>query len=291
MINGYERASSFYGPGAVGCWYLTLLSCLVTWTLSPKGRLRDSIDINLVAVLTYPAVAAGDVILRMHKMSGLDDKTEVVKSLTAPLWTTCLFAKIGFLPLFISGLQAHKRRAHILCILWNFNVTIFAIGSDYSVSHTDDGNAIFLDKLPFHSVNVMIAGCIAIVTAYGLQAVRKFRCHRTKLEIGCIISIPIGVLGIFMNKIHISPNLAKGAISGSDSMEASHIKSPLVISQQLSQYLRPRTATSIKDLDQAVALCAGATVLCHSIYDAASAGYETRRKRRFKGCGKVDSMN
>ncbi|KAK0714493.1 hypothetical protein B0H67DRAFT_578323 [Lasiosphaeris hirsuta] len=33
----YSLESSFYGPGALLCWYLTLVSVLLTWTYHPGG--------------------------------------------------------------------------------------------------------------------------------------------------------------------------------------------------------------------------------------------------------------
>ena len=51
--------SSLYGPGTIACWYLTALSVLVSWLLHPRKRKSGSIDVDLIAVLTLPAVAAG----------------------------------------------------------------------------------------------------------------------------------------------------------------------------------------------------------------------------------------
>ena len=51
--------SSLYGPGTIACWYLTALSVLVSWLLHPQKRTSGSIDVDLIAVLTLPAVAAG----------------------------------------------------------------------------------------------------------------------------------------------------------------------------------------------------------------------------------------
>ena len=54
--------SSLYGPGTITCWYLTTLSVLVSWTLHPQKRKSGSIDVDLIAVLTLPAVAAGHLV-------------------------------------------------------------------------------------------------------------------------------------------------------------------------------------------------------------------------------------
>lgn len=58
--------SSLYGPGTITCWYLTTLSVLVSWTLHPRKRNLGSIDVDLIAVLTLPAVAAGHLVSQVR---------------------------------------------------------------------------------------------------------------------------------------------------------------------------------------------------------------------------------
>lgn len=50
--------SSLYGPGTITGWYLTILSLMASWTLHPRKRKSGSVDVELLAVLTLPAVAA-----------------------------------------------------------------------------------------------------------------------------------------------------------------------------------------------------------------------------------------
>lgn len=72
----YNLVSSLYGPGTTACWYLTVLSCLVSWTLHPKKRKSGSLDSDFIAVLTFPAVAAGHLISQIHHYP--DDKAELL---------------------------------------------------------------------------------------------------------------------------------------------------------------------------------------------------------------------
>ena len=65
--------SSLYGPGTVTCWYLTTLSLLVSWTLHPQKRKSGSIDVDLIAVLTLPAVAAGHLITQVRALINQDE--------------------------------------------------------------------------------------------------------------------------------------------------------------------------------------------------------------------------
>ena len=55
----YELVSSLYSPGTTACWYLTMLSCLVSWTIHPKSRTSGYVNDDFIALLTFPAVAAG----------------------------------------------------------------------------------------------------------------------------------------------------------------------------------------------------------------------------------------
>ncbi|KAF7502551.1 hypothetical protein GJ744_005614 [Endocarpon pusillum] len=54
--------SSLYGPGTILAWYLTTAALSFSWILHPHKRRSGSLDLNLSAVLTLPAVAAGHLI-------------------------------------------------------------------------------------------------------------------------------------------------------------------------------------------------------------------------------------
>lgn len=67
LQNELALVSSLYGPGTITCWYLTTLSVLVSWTLHPRKRKLGSIDVDLIAVLTLPAVAAGHSVSQVRE--------------------------------------------------------------------------------------------------------------------------------------------------------------------------------------------------------------------------------
>lgn len=54
--------SSLYGPGIILAWYLTTAALFLSWILHPHKRRSGSLDLDLSAVLTLPAVAAGHLI-------------------------------------------------------------------------------------------------------------------------------------------------------------------------------------------------------------------------------------
>jgi hypothetical protein len=62
--DAYSQVSSLYGPGTTTCWYLTVLSCLVSWTIHPRKRTSDSVDPDLIAMLMFPAVASGHLVVQ-----------------------------------------------------------------------------------------------------------------------------------------------------------------------------------------------------------------------------------
>ena len=68
----YELVSSFYGPGAIGCWLLVISSIFIAWILDPIRRAKDTIDNDLLAAVTFPAIAAGHTIYQIiHYPGGL----------------------------------------------------------------------------------------------------------------------------------------------------------------------------------------------------------------------------
>lgn len=54
----YILVSSFYGPGAVGCWLLVTCALIVAWTINPRQSRVDQITNDFVAVLSFPFIAA-----------------------------------------------------------------------------------------------------------------------------------------------------------------------------------------------------------------------------------------
>ena len=72
LQNRLALVSSLYGPGTITCWYLTILSVLLSWTLHPRKRKSGSIDVDLIAILTLPAVAAGHLVSQVQALLNQD---------------------------------------------------------------------------------------------------------------------------------------------------------------------------------------------------------------------------
>ena len=78
----FALVSSLYGPGTVAGWYLTTLSVLASWTLHPRKRRSGSIDLDSIAMLTLPAIAAAHTVWQHHHRPSSDGRTQVGETFT-----------------------------------------------------------------------------------------------------------------------------------------------------------------------------------------------------------------
>ncbi len=56
-----DNVNGFYGPGAMLGWYLTLAGCMVSWTLHPERKKKDSINADMLTFLLLPLTAAAQL--------------------------------------------------------------------------------------------------------------------------------------------------------------------------------------------------------------------------------------
>jgi hypothetical protein len=111
--------NSFYGPGATLSWYLTCLSCLISWTLHPKKRLADTITGNLITHVTFPTVASAHLITQIRSWppeSSVNEQTlaQLRASLAASLTITEIYLSLCII-LLLPGLFARSPKR--LCLL------------------------------------------------------------------------------------------------------------------------------------------------------------------------------
>ncbi len=83
----FSATSSFYGPGAVICWLLVTISYLTKW-LVPMMRLGQApgklpITTDFVAMVAYPLVSAGDVLVRAAALVPAD-RPYLLTTVTVP---------------------------------------------------------------------------------------------------------------------------------------------------------------------------------------------------------------
>lgn len=243
----YAKVSGFYGPGAVGCWYLTVLSCLVTWTLNASSK--DSIDAEFIATLTFPAVAAGDAMLKAIERPNMDKETsqqiiQYVATDAAPLEITCVAIVICIPLLIITVIRGYRNQQRMLIVLMLFMLSARIVTLAYAPLYFDGVR-----------IGLVAAVCLAamILASIGPRINRKLKLIDTGEKPLLLYSLICAASLVLMILCFVS--ISYGAAPQFD------------IEEQRFDLL-PRTASSIKDLDQAVALFTGAAVLVLSLYRA-----------------------
>lgn len=111
----------------ITCWYLTTLTVLVSWTLHPRERNSGSIDVDLIAVLTLPAVAAGHLVSQVR---GLLNQAKIVRASSAdwkylqsvpateaPFIVTETFMAINVILFIVTAWKICVRRAILVALV------------------------------------------------------------------------------------------------------------------------------------------------------------------------------
>lgn len=112
-----STVSSLYGPGTILCWYLTTLSVLISWTPHPHRKKSGSIDVDLIATLTLPSVAAGHVISQAQGSVRqlLEDQdlqlTSAIAALEAPFVVVESFMALSIILFLTAAWMVKIRRA------------------------------------------------------------------------------------------------------------------------------------------------------------------------------------
>ncbi|KAL8689347.1 MAG: hypothetical protein Q9218_004964 [Villophora microphyllina] len=326
-----ELVSSFYGPGVVGCWYLTVLACIVSWTVHPVKRLAGSVDSDFIAVLTFPAVSAGHLIIQARHFPSRDDNTldqiriiKLAAALEAPLNVTETFLALSVVLLLIAVLRKCVRRALLVAVagLFSFSSEIVlrtrelflesshaAFGRLYLVNYT--WLLIVLCAL----LGALVMFALGVVSMFYAKQPRRFNPRRPArtwmipnqttrqhpLAIESLNQIqstshpddfvssrsawlltPVSMVflpvSFIASLIPISTNAATFALDAPHEV----LRWIIATASRFYQDLWPRTGNSIEELDQAVAVLAGATVLCFSIYGAASAHYVQHKRKQHR---------
>lgn len=110
------EVSSFYGPGAVACWLCSFVSVVIAWTLNPSSRRKDVISNDLIAVLSYPTIAAIHMLYETFCITKLwpeRPSTEDVKTLRASATvaaTLVICETFGILVLALLACTEHRRQ-------------------------------------------------------------------------------------------------------------------------------------------------------------------------------------
>jgi len=305
-VDRYALVSSFYGPGAVGGWYLTTLACLISFGLHPRKRRADSITVDMIAVLTFPTVAAAHLISQTGscptEMSSatLVQKAASMEAALIIVETSWAIAGILFLPAV--GFRCVKRGC-LLAVVGLFCVSAqcylyFSRSVMRAIQHDLDRS--YLMKFGSMRIPVMAVLLYSIVLALALmvlffeffpsnfqsqvrtddhnsEASAQVRLERLNQDfvgsrnVGGIkwvtmLSLPFAFLA------SVFPSIA-GIFKPPEPLLG-----PRTAVSHVTRSLIPASNTFVKDLDQAVAILAGASVLGFSLYDVANAYYNNWNK-------------
>lgn len=130
-IDPYGKVPGFYGPGAVGGWYLTAISCIITWTLNPTHSSEDSLNADFIALLTFPIVASGDLIWKAARQPRWRDmnyhwKPQDGAAAAAPIDITAVFLVIGLFSHIVTFSRRQRKRPAVLFVAILFSLLAYA---------------------------------------------------------------------------------------------------------------------------------------------------------------------
>jgi hypothetical protein len=101
---------SLYGPGTVVAWLLTLCAVLVSWTLNPTSRCKDTFTLDLIVALLLPLVAAVHLIYQVFRLPAPISEVFTTQDLTLQQYASAIEA-----PLLICEMSAMAALVLALC--------------------------------------------------------------------------------------------------------------------------------------------------------------------------------
>jgi hypothetical protein len=309
----YDLVSSLYGQGTVLGWFLTVQSVFVSWLWHPRKRKSGSIDIDLIAVLVLPTVAAGHVLSQVsHLTLGPDilgrlevsdlQYAQMIAAIRAPLKVIDCFLVVDV--------------ALILTALWNGclrrAMSVAAIGLLCFIART------FVHFSAFKEAAVWYRPCdphsdrslFTKATAVDLFAHVFMLIEASYLALLCCKGV-VFLLNVVQAK---TTNDRGHSILPKDTCTSSELAGPdqaalvSTLLLGLSMYFRsngseglrsaisfrrfcfPQSSSNFSDLDQAVAVSAGATTLGFSLYSIAKAQLELRGRGLGVGSTPVEAL-
>jgi hypothetical protein len=312
--------NSFYGPGATACWYLTCLSSLISWTLHPKKRMADAITNEFIALATFPTVASAHLITQIRSWpseSSVNDETleQMRASLAASLIITETYLSLCII-LILPGLFGRTpKRLCLLAVTGIFCVLsetylYFALPSIRNAPGVFERSFI-IDSLPLLVLILVLVSVLAgLLLLYIYVLIRRIRpqpiaepppgADSDTEDIYELANRPQPPL--ILSHLALPFMALSFVLSGSSpALDLLSLQSLVKIYGEkktiwtgrrsfLDEFF-PRTEASITDLDQAVALLAGMTILGFSLYSTADALYKrwwAEEKERREGIARQE---
>ena len=229
---------------------------------TPTQTHRDSITADLIAVLTFPTVAAADLITQVRSYpNGGTTLAQNAASIQATLIVTETFLTIDVgLFLLAVGFKCVRRGCLLATVgLFCFSAECYVYFSP-SVSQVIEQN---LDTLLSINFGAILYCSVAMLVTCVTSALANFSSPDAKWR--TIIELILGTYFVFATP------LFSGVMMGLPSQFWPLIRTA---TSRFAHGLIPTSNTSVKELDQAVALLAGASVLGFTLYGTADAYYK-----------------
>jgi hypothetical protein len=283
--NTLDLVNSFYGPSATACWYLTCLSCLISWTLHPKKSTSDSITSDLIALATFPTVASA------HLLNQVKDYARQARWAIGPCRK--------FMPQWRRRSSLRKRISLSASFLLLLALTgIFCFASEiclfFSIPSIRNTSGIFDRSFLVDSLPVLVAVLVLVsILIFILLVFLYFLLDRRYPSL--IVDVPpeadLEVAELFrdlnQHHIHMLQNRRMGNLTHLSTLflplsfavsltpTSTDIWQQLIKRRGVLGEFSPKTDSRIMDLDQAVSLLAGMTVFGFSLYSAADARHQS----------------
>ncbi|KAH8778943.1 hypothetical protein BGZ57DRAFT_890008 [Hyaloscypha finlandica] len=301
----FDLVSSFYGPGATTCWYLTILSCFVSWLAHPHHS--DKLTSDFVAALTFPGVAAGHLAQQIYFYPGVraeisSTKTfwllQHVASIEASLNVSESFLPLCAILLCISIYFGHKKRTVLLGILgllclsaeFYYFVSCPALRKtrgNFSRYYLVDFGGVLISLIVLVLMLLFVSLAMVAIwfleqppnTENGRTRTHNIESHRPcprneKLHYGKMLTISFILLSLALCIALFGIGLEIERLYRSTLKPTATTVTATKFATNLIQSIFPRCNISTSDLDQAVAIFAGGTILAFSICSAMKARYK-----------------
>jgi hypothetical protein len=83
----YNAATGLYGPGTIYCWYMLLISVLISWAFclaDEDGPKKPGLSNDLLGALAYPVFAATDLVVQSMRILGMEKRALAIFCLRNP---------------------------------------------------------------------------------------------------------------------------------------------------------------------------------------------------------------
>ena len=302
MVDRYALVSSFYGPGAVGGWCLICLGCLISLGIHRRKRGIDTITADFIAALTFPTVAAGHLLSQTISFSKNREHVPIAQlaaSMEAPLIIVEAFLAIVAILFLLATNNKCIRRGCLLAA-----VGLFCFFAECHVYFSPSVTQLVKPRLrrsfliTFGRLLISIMVVLIICTIFAICCIAVFFLSRPKGAQAQSTDTRSGpsqrdrefkeshsafaitrLTSLFIPYTFVATMFPLLSLQNSGTLPSQFGPWVRATAVCIAGDMIPKSDTSIMDLDQGVALLAGATVLGFSIYSTVESYYQVWQMR------------